>query len=94
VFTLLSLVLPKEPLRISFRALHTDDEMLRGTALEYLESTLPPPVRERLWPLLEDKRPADRAPRSHEEVLAELLVSHASIQVRLQQLQASKTPQG
>ena len=94
VFTLLSLVLPKEPLRISFRALHTDDEMLRGTALEYLESTLPPPVRERLWPLLEDKRPADRAPRSHEEVLAELLESHASIQVRLLELRASKTPQG
>lgn len=94
VFTLLSLVLPKEPLRISFRALHTDDEMLRGTALEYLESILPPPVRERLWPLLEDKRPTDRAPRSHEEVLAELLQSHASIQVRLLELRARKTPQG
>jgi hypothetical protein len=94
VFTLLSLVLPKEPLRISFRALHTDDEMLRGTALEYLESILPPPVRERLWPLLDDKRPTYRAPRSHEEVLAELLESHASIQVKLLELRARKKPQG
>ena len=40
VFTLLALVLPTEPLRIAFRGLHTDDEGLRGTALEYLESVL------------------------------------------------------
>ena len=35
VFTLLSLVLPREPLQIAFRGLHTDDEKLRGTVLEY-----------------------------------------------------------
>ncbi len=37
VFTLLSLVLPREPLQIAFRSLHADDRQLRGTALEYLE---------------------------------------------------------
>jgi hypothetical protein len=87
---LLSLVLPKEPLRISFRALHTEDEMLRGTALEYLDSVLPPPIRVRLWPLLEDKRPKERTPRSHDEVLAALLESHESIQAKLLELRAKK----
>jgi hypothetical protein len=37
VFTLLSLVLPREPLQIAFRSLHSEDEHLQGTALEYLE---------------------------------------------------------
>ena len=40
VFTLLSLVLPTEPLQIAFRGLHTDDQNLQGTALEYLEGML------------------------------------------------------
>ena len=53
VFTLLSLVLPREPLQIAFRSLHTDDEHLQGTALEYLEGVLPAPIRQRLWPFLE-----------------------------------------
>ena len=48
VFTLLALVLPTEPLRIAFRALHTDDQALWGTALEYLENVLPHEVRDRL----------------------------------------------
>ena len=58
VFTLLSLVLPAEPLQIAFRGLHTDDQNLRGTALEYLEGVLPPAIRDRLWPFLEDHAPA------------------------------------
>ena len=41
VFTLLSLVLQREPLQIAFRCLQTDDEHLQGTALEYLEGVLP-----------------------------------------------------
>jgi hypothetical protein len=93
VFTLLSLILPKEPLGISFQALHTGDEMLRGTALEYLESVLPPPIRERLWPFLEDRRAPRRAERSSEEILAELLHSYESIQLKLQELKARKTHQ-
>jgi AAA family ATP:ADP antiporter len=88
VFTLLSLILPKEPLQLSFQALHTDDEMLRGTALEYLESILPAPIRDRLWPFLEDKRSAVPSQRSREVILTELLLSHESIRVRLQQLRA------
>src|SRR5262249_4441032 len=50
VFTLLELVLPRETVRIAFRALHTDDRALRGTALESLEQVLPADVREPIWP--------------------------------------------
>ena len=87
-FTLLSLVLPAEPLRIAFRGLHTDDAGLRGTALEYLEGVLPPAIRERLWPFLEDRRPAaSRTARPRDEILADLLRSHASIVLNLEELQ-------
>ena len=83
VFRLLSLVFPKEPLRIAFRGLHAGDENLRGIALEYLESVLPPSVREPLWPFLDDHRPAERTKRSHQETLATLLGSHESIELDL-----------
>jgi hypothetical protein len=53
VFTLLSLVLEQEPLKVAFRGLHTDDRQLRGTALEYLSLVLPESVRAVLWPFLE-----------------------------------------
>jgi hypothetical protein len=47
-------VLPAEPLRVAFRGLHSDDQRLRGTALEYLESVLPRDVRDRLWQFLDN----------------------------------------
>jgi hypothetical protein len=53
IFTVLGLALPAEPLRIALHAVQTDDPELRGTALEYLESILPPEVRAQLWPFLE-----------------------------------------
>lgn len=67
MFTLLALVLPTEPMRIAFRGLHTNDQTLRGTALEYLEGVLPPAIREPLWPFLEDRRTPDRPARPREE---------------------------
>lgn len=86
IFTLLSLVLPRQPLRIAFRGLHTDDQLLRGTALEYLDSVLPPGVRDKLWPLVEDRRPRPAAPRAREDIVAELMRSHESIAMNLQAL--------
>jgi hypothetical protein len=86
VFTLLATVLPAEPLRLAFRGLHTDDEWLRGTALEYLENVLPAEIRDRLWPFLEDRRPTTRVRRSHDETLAGLLRSHDSIRMNLEEL--------
>ena len=91
VFTLLALVYPRAPLRIAFRGLHTDDSMLRGTALEFLETTLPPPIRKALWPYLE--RDADRGRRrgrTKDEALTELLRMNQSIQVRLEELRGQK----
>ena len=66
VFTLLGLVHPTQPLRIALAALSTDDLALHGTALEYLESVLPPRVRTPLWPFLElgpAGLPSAQAPR-------------------------------
>jgi len=88
VFTLLALVLPTEPLRIAFRGLHTDDDGLRGTALEYLEGALPPDIRDRLWPFLEDQRMPGKVQRPREETLAHLLRSNGSIRANLEALKA------
>ncbi|MBI3208669.1 MAG: hypothetical protein HYZ37_07185 [Candidatus Solibacter usitatus] len=41
LFALLGLVLPREPVTMAYRALHTQDRHLRGTALEYLQTVLP-----------------------------------------------------
>ena len=87
VFTLLALVLPRKPLRIAFQGLHTDDHLLRATALEYLESSLPPAIRRPLWPYLEDNRPRRGEPtRPTEEALDALLKSNASISLKLEEL--------
>ena len=53
LFTLLALLLPEAAIRVAFRALHTDDVQLKGTAFEYLESATPPPTRQLLLPMLE-----------------------------------------
>lgn len=94
VFTMLSLVLPKEPLKIAFRGLHTDDAVLRGTALEYLESVLPEPIRDGLWPFLEGEKSMIGHRRSREELLGELMSANASIQTNLEALRRKATRRG
>jgi hypothetical protein len=88
VFTLLSLVLPREPLQIAFRSLQSDDRHLRGTALEYLEEVLPPRVRAGLWPFIATRRPAAAATPAaglrsgqagHDAVMANLLRASESV---------------
>ena len=78
VFTLLSLVLPSQPLQIAFRSLHSEDRRLRGTALEYLEGVLPAQIRERLSPFLVEKRGTTHA-QPHDEVIAQLLRTSSSL---------------
>jgi hypothetical protein len=85
VFTLLSLVLPREPIQLAFRGLQTDDAHLRGTALEYLDSVLPTPIRQRLWPFLEP-RAGRHSSRNREEAIAALLRSNRSIELNLEEL--------
>jgi hypothetical protein len=41
VFELLGVVLPRRPVRVALEALEVEDPLLRGLALEYLESALP-----------------------------------------------------
>jgi hypothetical protein len=48
LFALLSLTLERQPLRIAWAAMTTDDRALRGTALEYLSNVLPDDVFTRL----------------------------------------------
>ncbi|MEO8552882.1 MAG: hypothetical protein ABI678_23050, partial [Kofleriaceae bacterium] len=57
LFRVLGLVLPAEPLRVALHAVQAEDTSLRGMALEYLESILPPDVRAKLWPLLDESDP-------------------------------------
>lgn len=75
IFSLFATVLPREPVKIAFRALHTEDKALRGLALEYLDSVLPVAVRDGLWAMLETQ-PARQA---HPETLNDLLRAHESL---------------
>ena len=85
VFTLLSLILPRETLRLAFHALHTDDSYLRGTALEYLETVLPETVWSRLSPVLEKSAVPSPRTRGDPQALRDLLASRESISLALAQ---------
>jgi ATP:ADP antiporter, AAA family len=87
VFTLLSLVLPRETLRLAFHALHTNDSYLRGTALEYLETVLPESLWSRLLPLVEEGQSPLHRSRGSAEALKDLLASRESISLALARLQ-------
>jgi hypothetical protein len=82
VFTLLALALPPEPVRLAHRGLLSTDPGLRGTALEYLESVLPPRVRDGLWPYLEEK-PGARRQVSQQEALERLMSANPSMAIPL-----------
>ena len=83
VFSLLATVLPREPVKVAFRALHTTDPALRGLAAEYLDGVLPQPVRTRLWSML-DQQPAAQPARPAAEAMSELLNSHPSVLLQLE----------
>lgn len=92
VFTLLSLVLPRDPIQLAFRGLQTNDQHLRGTALEYLDSVLPQPIRQRLWPFL-DHRPSRPNGRNRQDAIAALLRSNRSIELNLEELRRASAPE-
>ncbi len=71
LFSLLSLILEREGLRLCFNSLHHENDHDRGTALEYLHTVLPSELRDELIPLLSEAGavPAGRAPAA---LLAEL----------------------
>jgi AAA family ATP:ADP antiporter len=80
VFTLLSLALEPQPLRIAWAALRGSDRGLRGTALEYLSTVLPADLfaalRERV--ARGEEAPAG-PPRTAEQVAEELRVSSVGL---------------
>jgi ATP:ADP antiporter, AAA family len=87
LFTLLTLALPRETVRLAFHGLHTDDRHLSGTAIEYLETVLPEVVWAKLRPFLEeDERQAKRPARSSQEAMRELLASQNSIVIALEEV--------
>jgi hypothetical protein len=93
VFTLLSLWLPRETLRLAFHALHTGDPYLQGTALEYLETVLPDTVWERLEPLVEPGELAAAARhRGSAQALEDLLASRESINIALARARLRRNP--
>jgi len=75
VFTLLLMVLDREPLQLAIRALAKQDDGQRGTGLEYLDNVLPKQLKSALWPLLADRRLALGTLRDRSEILAELIDS-------------------
>ena len=93
-FTLLALMLPGEPLRVAWRALHTGDPVLRGTALEYLDGALPPIVREALWPHLEVERATVAPGRSRAQALDDLLRASPSVEIRISDLRRNPSASG
>jgi hypothetical protein len=86
LFNLLALALEREPARIAARAFDTDDAYIRGTALEYLETVLPPPLFAALKPRVAGaSAPAARG-RAAADVRADLLGAGASLHLDREEL--------
>lgn len=83
LFILLSLILPRESLRLAFHGLYTGDAYLRGTAFEYLETILPESIWLKLWPLLEQGEAPPARSRTADQALKELVDSQHSIATAL-----------
>lgn len=89
VFSLLVTVLPREPVKVAFRVVHSEDPMLRGLALEYLTGVLPDNVRTRLWEMLDASSGRPEGRPSSRDALEELLRSQEGL---LEQLTRDVTP--
>ena len=91
VLSLLTLALEREPARIAARAFETDDAHLRGTALEYFETVLPPDLfgalaRRLSAGRLSPGRPAAGPRRAASEVRDELVKAGATMTMSLDEV--------
>jgi hypothetical protein len=86
VFNLLALALDREPVRIAARAFTNEDAYVRGTALEYLETVLPPQLFAAFTPLLAGTGPAPARRRSANEVREDLIRAGSTMTVSLDEL--------
>jgi hypothetical protein len=75
VFALLGTVYPREPMQVALHGLRSEHAGLRGLAVEYLESVLPPSIQIRLWKLVEATPDASREKTSPEQALEQLRMS-------------------
>jgi hypothetical protein len=91
MFTILSLILEREPLRMAFTGLHHEDQKYRGTALEYLDTVLPRDVRDIIWPYLGEAAPLPSV-RPPNELLADLLAATEALPSRPRAEAASEPP--
>lgn len=66
VFSILALVFEREPMRLALTALSGEDEILRGTALEYLDEVLPADLRASIWPFVSHGKPKEKRTGSTE----------------------------
>jgi AAA family ATP:ADP antiporter len=89
LFSLLALILPREPLKVAFQALHTDDRTLRGLALEYLDSVLPPSLR-RMESVFENAVAGVLGTALPEEVTARLMDARQTVTLKLAVAQATR----
>lgn len=83
IFSLFATVLPREPIKIAFRALHAEDASLRGLAAEYLDGILPAHIRDPLWTMVEPGLAPRPERESSEQALHKLLQSHASLMLAI-----------
>ena len=86
VFNLLSLVLEREPVQIAALAFDSADMYLRGTALEYLETVLPPGIFAALVPRLSVAPAPVPHRRGAASARAELLEAAATIRLSRKQV--------
>jgi ATP:ADP antiporter, AAA family len=82
LFTLLALILPREPLKVAFQALHTEDRQLRGLALEYLDSVLPPSLH-RVQSIFETVAISAPATAGPTDLATRLLEARQSVSLKL-----------
>lgn len=71
VFVLLASVFPREEMLVAMRGIDSADPLLKGLALEYLESVLPAAIRTRLWAILDAR--IDDAQRVTPQIALETL---------------------
>ena len=86
VFNLLALAIEREPVRIAARSFTTDDQYVRGTALEYLETVLAPGLFSALQPLLAATCTLPVRRRAAADVRADLIRAGATIVVSRDEL--------
>ena len=87
VFNLLALALDREPARIAAVAFTVDNAFAQGTALEYLETVLPPDVFAKFRPLLSASEPRPASRRTTGDVRADLIRVGTTMTVSLDELQ-------